>query len=352
MEFIKEFKTDLRNELLALPAAAPMKDTHVMVRCPFCGDSIKSFDHGHLGIKIDFSDDAEPIVYNCLRCSESGMLTPKVLAELDIVDMDLNKNLTMYQARAKKLNFSSLVLRNGKGFNYQIPDFVTDVNLGMKKLNYLNQRLGVEEDFETYIKLGVVFNLAEFLAYNKIKFLTRPLEGDRGIRSLHWNYVGFLSTKKEFVINRNIGNNKLLRYDIYDMNKYKSSDVLTKMFFIKTHVDIMKSEPLHIHLAEGTFDILGVYFNIMNKETDHQIYGAVCGCGFKAGIKYIIDNGIFGDHVHFHIYSDKDKDPKFYTKLFKKLKLYCGSITLYYNEKEKDYGVPKERIRLVRTRIF
>ena len=78
------------------------------VRCPYCGDS-KNPNHGHFSIKIDLSSDV-PMVYRCLKCSVSGLLTEDALYELDIpLNESMKKDLVMYTKRAaKKSNLVNL----------------------------------------------------------------------------------------------------------------------------------------------------------------------------------------------------------------------------------------------------
>ena len=42
-------------------------------RCPFCGDSQKNINTGHLYLRIN-PDDNLPIVYNCFKCPAKGIL--------------------------------------------------------------------------------------------------------------------------------------------------------------------------------------------------------------------------------------------------------------------------------------
>ena len=346
MDYIKEYKEMLREELLSLDAAKPMKDNRVMVRCPYCGDSIKSFDHGHLGILIDMNDDKIPLLYRCLRCDDSGIFTPTQLSDLGINNSDLRKFVLEYNAQATKTNTNNLSLKIHAGYKYNIPVDTYDKRLAQEKVDYINWRLGVNKTIDDYIKLRVVLNFAEFLVYNKIEKYTRKKEV---IQNLHYNYVGFLTTLRQHIVFRSI-NGKDPRYDVYAMHNYSSKDNLTKLYSIPFSYDLMSIEEFNVYLAEGTFDILGVYFNVCNEDTNNKVYIGICGCGYKAAIKYLINIGLFGLNVNLHIFSDKDKEPRFYKKLFEKTSKYYKSINLYYNDFGKDFGVPKNKIVLVRQR--
>ena len=43
------------------------------VRCPYCGDSQKNLNTGHLYIRID-PEDNYPMMYNCFRCGQHGIV--------------------------------------------------------------------------------------------------------------------------------------------------------------------------------------------------------------------------------------------------------------------------------------
>ena len=349
MDSIEEFKLRLREELMLLQGSKPHLDKHIMVRCPFCGDSVKHLDHGHMGVKINMDDDKDAIVYKCFRCDDSGLFRSKTLAELGIDDIELRASLDKYNSQCNKQGFGDIFSKSYQKFDYTIPDNIIDINSVIPKIEYLNNRLGIDANYKVYKSLNVVFSTPEFIIHNKINKITRTQDK---MRIIHKDYVGFLTTRRELIINRDITNtHKDLRYDVYkihggDENKY------TKLFTLPFRYDVMSTEQFDVHICEGTMDALGIYFNINNQLSDNNLYMAVCGSGFKAGVKYLIDRGIFGNNVNFHFYSDSDKDPRFYKSLFKKTRKYVGHIYLYYNKKAKDCGVPKNRIELIKSKIY
>ena len=56
-------------------------------------------------------------------------------------------------------------------------------------------------------------------------------------------------------------------------------------------------------------------------------------------------------NVDINIFSDADRGPGFYKKLYKELNPWVNNINLYYNRKSKDYGVTKNEIELIKKRI-
>ena len=79
-----------------LPVCKPSGDrTQWYVRCPYCGDSIHQ-SHGHLSIHIDVEDDQDAMRWRCLKCDESGSVTPEFLQDIGLhidalVALDLRK---------------------------------------------------------------------------------------------------------------------------------------------------------------------------------------------------------------------------------------------------------------------
>lgn len=345
MDDIHEFKLLLREELLMLQGSSKYRDKHIMVRCPYCGDSIKDHSHAHMGVLINMNDDTAPIVYKCFRCDTSGLLASSTLSDLEIDDPELSKNLTRYNMGAKLNNTISLSKRTIP-LKFK-PTQVLSKKVAKKKLDYINYRLGLNESLETYTNLRVIFNLADFIIGNKLNIRTRDMNT---IKILHEDYIGFLTCKKEMVVCRDITNSHKLRYDNYKIIKFKDDYNLTKLFTLPFAYDVLSTNNYTVHIAEGAIDILSIYFNVNNRKND--IYIGVCGCGYYTAFKYLIENGVFGNNIDICVYSDSDKQPYFYSKLFKKAKPYFNSLYLYYNELSKDCGVPKNNIRLSKTKIF
>ena len=95
MQTGSEIKEQIINQLKTLPICKPTSNMrNWVVRCPYCGDSMKS-NHGHFSILIDLQSDA-PMLYRCFRCNESGILIPQVLEDLNLgYDQSLNQNLNL-----------------------------------------------------------------------------------------------------------------------------------------------------------------------------------------------------------------------------------------------------------------
>ena len=336
-------KNRIINLLLELPVSNRVKENDIVIRCPYCGDSAKNENHGHLHVRIDINDNL-PMIYHCFRCDESGIVNPTFLRDIDIINRSCNPELIRYNNKASK-NLCKTLNISTKKYNY-INIVPKIMSLAKKKKEYIENRLGIEISYEEWINLKVVFNLVEFLYNNDLKIYYKNL-----VKLLTSNYVGFLSCDNEFIVLRNLYKDKNLRYYKYKLRK-SMDEKMNKLYIIPTNVDLLSTDEIFINIAEGVFDILGVYFNIKNRETKNNVYSVVCGCGFTSACKYFLKLGIIGKNVTINIFSDKDKDMYFYKELFKEIEPLVGHIYLYYNNIGKDYGVRKEELELIRSKIL
>lgn len=340
----KSFKEELFRRLLELPVAYSTNSTQVVVRCPFCGDSIKDLSHGHFYVKIDVDNDKVPVMYNCFRCKTSGVMKSEVLRSLEIHNLDLSSNLSRYNKKAVKELVKELGLKLGK-LNYNVPLAKTNLSNNKKK-QYIENRLGINFSFEELQNLKIVLSLKDFLLHNKIQNIT--CDAKRAVQ-INNDYVGFLSLKNNFIIFRDITDKHKERYIKYTLEK----DLMNHGTFysIPNIIDILTTGKIELHLAEGTFDILGVYHHITNKDIYNKIYVSVTGGDYVSPIKYFLNLGIV-DNVDIHIYSDSEVPKYFYTKhIKKKFDIWVDNIYIHYNELSKDCGVPKEQISLLTYKI-
>lgn len=313
-------------------------------RCPYCGDS-RNQNHAHLSIKIDMNSDA-PMVYRCFKCNVSGLVDVDFLNDLDIfIDQDQQKVLRAYTRKA--MRFSRLSNNDKESFFVPVYE---DNPLNRSKLNYVNQRLGTEIDFEKAKDYKILLNLFDFMAVNEMQKEAeyfRPISY-RILQMLHNDYVGFLSTNNNSIVFRDItGMNKMRYYKAVINLRNINRD---SFYLIPTKFSILYTEPVHIHLAEGIFDILSIKENVVI-QNDHEIhlFFATCGFGSRSAISYCIRHGLTTG-IHLHIYADRDKSNHDHRKdLFGKVNYseWVEDITIHRNAyaDEKDFGVPKDRIQ-------
>jgi hypothetical protein len=231
----REFKLNIRQKILQVQSARQVDNTELVMRCHICGDSKHDLNKARFYIKLN-PDNDEPIVYNCFNCGASGILTPAILRTFKINDLQLNSNLLRYNKETmSKLNKSLGIINNNFDFTVPMP---SQSEKTIKKLNYINNRLGVNLSIEEWVKLKVVFNLGDFLRSNYIDSLTVKKER---AKELHEDYIGFLTAKNEFINFRDI-TGKHKRYDKYSI--YKNLDNTRKMYTIPNNINLLTSDKI------------------------------------------------------------------------------------------------------------
>lgn len=317
--------------------------TQHVVRCPYCGDS-ENPDHSHFSIKIDTSDDS-PIVYRCLKDGvNSGILTEDTLNDLGIhlndQDHDIFKAFT--KKSTKFINNRKTIIQTER---FLVPYF-KNTQTNQIKLNYINDRLGIHLNFDDVKRYKIILNLTEFMVANEIDSIENVNDQYRWV--LDQYYVGFLSANNNCIIFRFVPylqtKKNYNRYSKIILNPYNLSKAT--FYSIPTQIDLLYRDKLHVHVAEGTFDILSIKENV-NPQYNNQIFYASCGYGYNGIMQHLISSGICTD-IHLHIYADKDKndyDQLFYIKS-DPINEWYDHIYIHRNmyDGEKDYGVPFDHI--------
>lgn len=336
---IYDFKQEVEEKLLQLRYAHRVSKNQIALRCMFCGDSKKDPRKTRFYVYINHNDDS-PMLYNCFNCQASGILTPKVLRTFDINDLSLNSELTTFNNTISKQVKKSLKVKLDR-LDLKVP-LPKNTKLNVMKKHYIEDRLGIKLTIDDLQRFKVIFSLEDFLKLNKIENVTcKPNRA----RRLNDDYVGFLSSGNEYIIYRDITGMNKLRYDKY---RVIEDNIDPKKFYtIPTSIDIMSTEPIIINMAEGVFDILGVYYHV-KKQNDNEIYVAICDSEYASVIKYFIGTGLIGPNIIINIFSDSDHEPYFYKHMIDELSIWVGKINLFYNSKSKDYGVTSEMIELYR----
>lgn len=336
----QDLKYELLDRLNTIKGFYRVSSDQYNMRCPLCGDSKKDYNKKRFYIKINPNDDS-PIVYCCHNCNSSGLLTSDVLRSMDIIDLSFSSKLTRYNKHAMK----TLIKRVGvkyKKLNVKIPHpKATDINMAKKQ--YILDRLGLSLTAKELVDLKCVFSINDFIKINNIENVS--LSKNR-LYHIEKDYVGFLTANNEFISFRDITNSNKLRYDKYNIMPELINTV--KMYSIPNSIDILSPEPMYINIAEGVFDILGVYFHLRNQTTKNNVYVAVCGSGFINVVKYYMKLGFVGSNIVYNIYSDSDHGLYFYNKVIELLKTWKCKVNIYYNNIGKDYGVPMDDIELTK----
>ena len=316
------------------------------IRCPFCGDTQKNLNEGHLYIKCDLDNDNN-IQYNCFKCNQnSGHMTKELLELLGCENEMINnfsKNKKLMKSERKKIN--EMIY-----FDYKIPE-IRD----RSKLHYIEDRLGLLFTDDDFSKMKVIPSLYDFLCTNKIKY--RPFN-DYILKLLQRDYIGFLTN----------GNSHILFRDTTEQNEYSwikypitEDSMKNRVFYtIKASegIDVFTQDDITINLSEGVFDALGIayHFNYMKPNVMNI---SVSGQQYEAIILYLIKIGVVGKNVEINIFTDndemfnKDKRRKSYRSGIPYLKKSLDSyrflfkrINFYKNTISKDFGVKRNEISL------
>lgn len=332
----------LFERLAALPLAQRKRDWQVVIRCPICDENGKRHDHGHCYVGLINGQESSPLVYNCFINGCHGIVTPDFLKASGIYDQDLLNLLTTWNATA--MGKSKIVNRidyvKHSIAKVEQPEYTENKSTKFK-LTYLQGRMQINFNLQNTKLLNVVYSLIEFLHFNKIE--VNP-SFKKVIGVLDKDYVGFLSQSKEYIIFRNLKQNNNLRYVKYPL--FPESHGIMNYVIRGTRADLL-AEDVDLVLAEGPFDIIGIYTYVYQCRKENIIYSAVCGSSYQSTIRKFIKMG-FVKNLHIHIYSDTDKKPYYYNKLIKDLGIWCKSINLYYNTLSKDCGVPGDQIKIVK----
>ena len=313
--------------------------TEVTTRCPYCGDS-KNILHGHFSIRINTNDDSI-CLYRCFKCSEAGILNSQVMEDLGVyLSIDDIKSIDVLNRPNSKSTYS-----RQRPLKYKVPVVINHVDNKLK-LDYLKSRLGLEFTDEMIQEYKIVLSIYDFFMENKIKFPEHI--NPKMIKLIEENYIGFLSANNNKLVFRNITNNdKLSRYIKISIDPYNTSP---NNFFslVNPQINILYTNPIHIHVAEGTFDIVSIKYNLYHDPSETHLFFAACGYNFNTILKWLIYMGVNTD-VILHLYSDNDKSDYENMKVINNAlnKCWIDKAFIHRNtfENEKDFGVPKERIR-------
>lgn len=315
--------------------------TEINIRCIYCGDSTHDPFKGHMYIQ-----NGPPYKYYCQRCQSSGIVNKKFLEDLDCTDYylinKLEKEYNVYKQKSKIKYGSSLKFLNNEYIYFPKPSIKRDY----EKLNYLENRLGIEIKEDEINKYKIVISLKEFIKNNNLNNIIKNNENNytfmKNLRTIDEMCIGFLSADKSTIIFRSLDSEKTnYRYNNFVL--FPDIEESKKTYTISNKIDLA-SPVFNINIAEGPIDIIGIYNNVNNKYDDNKtIYIANAGKSFMVTSKFIKKLSILNANIN--IYSDRDVDINFYKKLIKNDLFYrMNGINIYYNNKSKDFGVPKNEI--------
>lgn len=308
-------------------------------RCVHCGDSDKDPNKRSMYISMP-TDEYDVILYNCYRasCDAKGIVTEQTLIDWGIYDKEALIEISRYNAIAFKSTKNKFHVKNNTKFLSLNTGYISNRNTNANKLKYINDRLGTNFSMDDIKRFKIILNLYDVLNANNITKLTR----DKYITDLiDRDYIGFMSMDNGYINFRNTQNNDNLRYINYKLIE----DSEPNRFYIMPN-DIDISKPVIVHLSEGVFDILSVYENLNKKSVPNSMFVGAFGSSYYGTMRWLIlESGI--RHIEFHVYVDRDVP---HSTIFKLKELAeTSEVELYIHqnvyEGEKDFGVPKDRIK-------
>lgn len=334
----------VRDLLLTIPSAKLVSGgKEINLRCRYCPDS-RNLNSAHMYINLGYNNT--PMYHNCFKCHSKGILTyEKLLEWTQSIDIDAAVEMINY-------NKSILSMPQNRRFKdseiYKLyNDTISETQLSYYKLKYINDRLGVNLDFNELLKRKIVLNIGDLLDRNKITSYTRH---DNIMRELNDNFLGFISEDNAFINLRKATNNPVYkgidkRYVVYNIfNKFDNS---RKNYIMPCNINMYDIKRIKVHIAEGPFDILSIFYNLRQDEYNN-IYCAITGNSYLNMCKHFI-NTLKLINIEFHIYPDNDVEDYIFN--INAIINLCNTfqIPLYLHKNkypgEKDFGVSVDRIK-------
>ena len=315
--------------------------SELLCRCPYCGDSLNP-NHAHFYISVPQTAD-DLSFYNCVKCNTGGILSTEILRKLSCNDTSILQQTEMHNARVLKLP-KYKTLKNVNVFPLT-NKYIRQDNRNQSKLNYINQRIGSNMSYDQILSLKIFLNLYDVLNSNRLE-LTRD---KRITDSLDENFIGFISYDNSYCGMRKVTDKTLYktidkRYINYNLvNKTNSK----RFYMIPVSLNLLDPNPIRIHISEGQFDILSIYYNLNMCNQYQNIYISCGGKSYVQTLEFILTEfGIINYEIHF--YPDNDvNDNEFNRNVLNKIGLLPCGVYVHRNmfNGEKDFGVPLNKIK-------
>lgn len=315
----------------------------ILVRCPFCGDSDNK-RHAHLYISVP-QNDQEISLYQCKRCLAHGMVDDSFLRKIGCNDTNLLIDITKRNSEILSMpKYKSLKTIDVYPLRWNLMRNSTN---NITKLNYIKSRLGRELTLRDIIENKIFFNLYDIINANRLELTRNEYICDK----LDKYFIGFISYDNSYcglrkITDKNLDASINKRYINYSLvNKI---DDRKNFYVIPSTIDVMDQTPVNIHIAEGQFDILSIFY-LNNANRKQNVYIACGGKSYSQALQFILmETMVINYNIHF--YPDKDvTDNELRYIVLDKIANLPTNIFIHRNifEGEKDYGVPPSRIKEV-----
>lgn len=304
----------------------------IVCRClfPNCTDTKR---HLYIG---PFDDSDSPILYNCFKCTRSGIVNKAFLKSYGLNESSIDNDII--ESNSGSSDYRTYTKSNDYIYNINY-DFITDSEITERKLKYINDRLGIHLTYNECISNKIVLNLVDILKINNLK----PTRDMNIIRDLNRYFIGFLSRSNSTLNMRNLnmGNvissidKKYINYKLFDSN------IKNDFYIIPNNIDYNRK--VIVYIGEGPFDILSIRYNLI-KSMDNTLYIAGRGKAYYQIVSYLITNGIWNMEIHF--FPDKDIEDMYIDSIAKYFSPFRFDIYIHRNryKNNKDYGVPMNNI--------
>ena len=315
----------------------------VTINCPLCEREGKP-DHGrHMYISLGFDD--KPPMYNCFKSTtHRGILSQSFLEEFSkhsqYIDTELMENLEKENKRVS--NLGAYRLNRNKQYGFFILPSQNNA-LSDAKLRYINNRLGLALNYQDLKENKIILNISDLLRYNSIKTATRS---EYIMNFLNTYFLGFMTNTNGSIIMKNISDPKKVQLpESIDSRyiKYNLVDnAISGYYVIPSNVDL--ASHVNIRIAEGTFDILSVFYHLCNQDRLNNIYLSIGSNAYLSAIKYFATSiGVV--NATYHLYIDNDI-PGHILPQIKDMISPLHEVYIHINASpgEKDFGVHPSRI--------
>lgn len=321
----------------------PVGAIRAKTRCMLCGDSKRDLNKKRFYIICDpMTQDA--VKYICFNCGEYGMLTADMLSQaLGGATQDelallrrINKT-AMYDSGNKRVN----KYKNNREIDIVIPP-ARKTQHTIRKIKYMNERIGYRVPIEDYGKLKLVFSIMELLSINHIPVMEKykPF-----IPLYERDYIGWLSVKNEYLILRDITGQHEFRY--IKFNLFGMDSNAHSFYTISNGINTITQQDIRIIAAEGPFDIMSITYNMYGGILPDCLLMSTNHGAFYNPLLHYINKGLVGSNVFIDIYRDSDSIMD-YQLLKNQMKIYTRNFSVYRNALGKDFGVPREEFDIER----
>lgn len=309
---------------------------HYIIRCPYCGDSRKRKNYGHLYISKN-----QP-VFRCNRCG-FGSSVKKLLNDLCYQDIDIkdivNDDYDIFE-NYYSISRQKYLVQPDKVLEYENILESLEKNINLHKLNYLEERLKNHYLYDIKLNKNIIINVLDLFKRNYL--LQKNLVQKYGeqktnnlINFLDKNFIGFVCYKKNSIIFRNTDKNSNFRYF-----KIKLFNEIEDFFVIDDMLHSYKEIPKVI-MGEGVFDVILPYLQKNNSGTNEYFNGDIyiaSGKSYTEGLKFLATQKCIAQ-FDIYILSDSDVDMYHYDSIFKRIKKLVNKMKIVLNLNNKDFGV-------------